>query len=149
MIVAHLGEFPALDLHLDLLDARGAWYAERALGAWTKSHPDSFFGLVRHVVRTQIPGPVPDPDLEGWLGAGVPEGLVLRDRWTMLNALRYPAVRRIEAVPRDADPATSVIRVDEILTGWPDRLFDGFVLAYAKLEQVLERRSLPLPPIDR
>lgn len=39
-MASHLGEFPTLDAHLDLLDARGGWYAERALGAWASRHPE-------------------------------------------------------------------------------------------------------------
>ena len=142
-------EFAALDLHLGLLDARGAWNAERALGAWTKTYPDSFFGLVRHVVRTQLAGPVPDPDLEGWLAAGLPDDALLELRWRTLNGLRYPAGRCVKASPRAAEPAVSVSRFDGVVLTWPEDLFDGFVLAYAKLEQVLERRSLVLPPVDR
>jgi hypothetical protein len=149
LLAGWLGEFGTLDLHLDLLDARSAWYAEAALGAWTKNQPDSFFGVVRHVVRTQFPGPLPDPDLEGWLAAGVPDDSLLSTRWEELNVLRYQPSYRVEARPRAAARAPSVARVDEIVRSWPEEHFDGFTLAYARLEQVLDRRGIVLPPVAR
>jgi hypothetical protein len=149
LIAGWLGEFATLDLHLDLLDARGAWYAEAALGAWTRTHPDSFFGVVRHVVRTQLPGPTPDPDLEGWLALGVPDEPMLAERWRALRILRHGSAARARLHPRTQEPVGSVARVDEIVRSWPDEHFDGFSLAYARLEQVLERRGVVLPPVTR
>jgi hypothetical protein len=149
LIAGWLGEFGTLDLHLDLLDARGAWYAEAALGAWTRNQPDSFFGVVRHVVRTQLPGPPPDPDLEGWLAAGVPVDSLLAARWEKLNALRHRSAHRVAAVARVVATEPSVGRMDEIVRSWPEQHFDGFTLAYARLEQVLDRRGIVLPPVER
>lgn len=147
LLVRFFGDFSTLDRHLDLLDARGAWYAEAALGAWTPKHPDSFFGLVRHVVRTQVAGPAPAPDLEGWLEAGIPDAdAVLAERWRYVHELRYPAGRRTKEHPRGrVDHA--ITETDTVVAAWPDEEWDRFVLAYVKLEQVLERRSLAIPSI--
>lgn len=150
LLVGYLGEFATLDLHLDLLDARGAWYAEASLAAWTRSNPGAFFGLVRHVVRTQLGGPAPVPDIEGWLAAGVPSGDLLAQRWNTLNTLRYPRPRWLPATPRtQTGVPASVTHLDAVIGAWPEDLFDEFVLAYAKVTQVLERRRVPLPPITQ
>lgn len=147
LLVGHLGAFPTLDAHVALLDRRGAWYAERALGAWDTSKPDSFFGLVRHVVRTQLPGPAPQPDVEGWLAAGRPSDAFLATTWDTLNAHRYPTARRVPATARTvSSPVTD--ELDAILTAWPADHLDRFAFAYAALENVLERRHVILPPID-
>lgn len=146
-LVEFFGDFPTLDHHLHLLDARGAWYAAGAIGAWTREHPDSFFGLVRHVVRTQLPGPAPMPDLEGWIAAGIPTSdPALERRWREIHALRYPADQRPAEVPRARSDA-AIGTTDVVVANWPDEHWDAFVLAYVKLEQVLERRSIVLPPI--
>ena len=146
-LAGYLGEFPTLDAHLDLLDTRGAWYAEKALGAWSAEHPDGFFGLVRHVVRTQLDGPPPEPDIEAWLAAGRPADEVLASTWDTMLAFRYPPSHRPETTGRRAaDPAVTC--VDDIVAAWPTGQLDGFLRAYGALEQILERRHFMVPPID-
>ncbi|HEX2904511.1 MAG TPA: hypothetical protein VHO01_13740, partial [Jatrophihabitans sp.] len=71
-LAARFGDLPTLTAHVELLDTRGAWYAARAMHAWPTHQGDSFFGVVRHVVRTQLAGPPSAPDLEAWLAAGRP-----------------------------------------------------------------------------
>lgn len=149
ILIEQFGEFPTLDLHLALLDSRGAWYAELAIGSWSADHPDGFFGLVRHVVRTQIPGPPPDPDLEAWLMAGRPTDPMLAGYWSTLRHF-LPASRDVaESARRAAQPTPAVQRVDEILDSWPADLFDRFYHAYAKIENVLMRRTIVIPPIGQ
>jgi hypothetical protein len=153
LIEDRFGHFATLDLHLDLLDARGAWYAERALDSWSPSLPDSFFGLVNHVVRTQIPGPNPAPDLRSWLAAGRPgHDEFLTHHWDTFN--RLAAIGRFAGPnsPRgsvDVDPETleAARAVDSILTGWPREHLVEFELAYLKLPITLARRQITLPPI--
>jgi hypothetical protein len=103
---------------------------------------------VRHVVRTQMPGPAPDPDVEAWLAAGVPDDERLAGLWVEINGYRYGA-KRLIATPRSEDPEQAVAHFDVILGGWPDGELERFFLAYAKLEQVLERRAIVLPPIGK
>lgn len=147
VLAGYLGEFPTLDAHLDLLDTRGAWYAEKALGAWSAEHPDSFFGLVRHVVRTQLDGSPPAPDIEAWLAAGRPADDVVAPTWDTMLAFRYPRSHRpVTTERRTADAA--VTRVDDIVADWPTGQLDGFLRAYGALEQILERRHFMVPPID-
>lgn len=149
ILLDQFGDFPTLDLHLTLLDSRGAWYAERAVGSWSTNHPDAFFGLVRHVVRTQLPGPPPDPDLEAWVVAGCPTDPVLAEYWSTLRHF-LPAGRDVaESAVRPPEPEAAVQRVDEILASWPADLVDGFCHAYAKIENVLMRRTIVIPPIDQ
>lgn len=148
VLAGWLGEFPTLDAHVALLDSRGAWYAERVLGAWPAHSPDTFFGLVRHVVRTQLPGPAPDPDVEGWLAAGRPHG-PLGPVWDEFNALRYPPGWRPPARRRSGQLEGHVARVDRVLRAWPAGHLDGFTLGYVKTEHILERRRIVLPRYDR
>ena len=155
LIADRFGDFATLDLHLDLLDTRGAWYAERALDSWSPHLPDSFFGLIHHVVRTQIPGPNPAPDLRSWLAAGRPDhNEFLAHHWDAFN--------RLAALGKFAGPDTArgsvtvapavlaaALEVDAILTAWPVEHLAGFELAYLKLPITLARRTIELPPIDR
>lgn len=142
----YLDDTPVLDAHVALLDTRGAWYAAKALGAWAPEHPDSFFGLVRHVVRTQAPGPPPQPDVEGWLAAGRPEG-PLGEIWDGMRGLRHQQSRR-PAVTGRQQLTPAIEHLDEVLLAWPHQHLERFTRAYAALELVLERRHLALPPID-
>jgi hypothetical protein len=147
VLAGWLGECPTLDAHLALLDTRGAWYAEKAMGAWSADVPDSFFGLVRHVVRTQLDGPPPQPDIEGWLAAGRPADPQLAHAFDLLHSGRYAPARRPAITTRPAtSPGTE--HLDAVILGWPTGEFAGFVNAYAKLERVMERRHVTLPPID-
>jgi hypothetical protein len=151
-VLAFFGDVPAIERHLALLDARGAWYATRAMGAWNPQQPGAFFGLVRHVVRTQFPGPAPDPDVEGWVAAGRPADTDVAAAWDLIRDRRYslPASDPAPARPPGVG-AEGVLRMDQIVTDWPAEHFDAFVFSYAAIEQVLERRARthPLPPIDR
>ena len=153
LIADRFGAFATLDLHLDLLDARGAWYAERALDSWSPNLPDSFFGLVNHVVCTQIPGPNPVPDLRSWLAAGRPEhDEFLTHQWDTFNHLAAlgsfagPTAPR-ESVTVDDETLAAALAVDEILTSWPREHLVEFELAYLKLPITLVRRNFTLPPI--
>jgi hypothetical protein len=148
ILATYFGEFPAIDLHLDLLDTRGAWYAERALGAWSPAQPDAFFGVVTHVVRTQLGGSTPQPDVEGWVAAGRP----IHDRrlavlWDEVHALWSLTGSRIPVHDREPDASAAACTLDSVLTRWPDQLIDSFLLAYIKLEITLRRRHVVLPPI--
>lgn len=150
-VLAFFGEVAAIEHHLALLDARGAWYATRAMGAWNPQQPGAFFGLVRHVVRTQMGGPAPDPDVEGWVAAGLPDDTRLAAAWDLIRERRYSLAASEPAEGRPGVVAEAVLRMDQIVTDWPAEQFDAFVFSYAAIEQVLERRARanPLPPIDR
>lgn len=147
LLVGWFGEFPTLDAHLELLDTRGCWYAEKALGEWDREHPDSFFGLVRHVVRTQLGGPVPAPDIEGWLAGGQPDDPALADVWQQMLVFRYLPWLPPAAAPRQETNA-GLEMVDAIVAGWPEDQLDGFLRGYGALENNLERRLIVLPPVD-
>lgn len=144
LLVNYFGEFATLDAHLDLLDTRGAWYAERALGAWSARLPEAFFGVIRHVVRTQMDGPPPNPDVEGWAAAGRPADRQRLARfWDLITSL--PGFPVPAATP---DRAAGSHPLDTVLLYWPEDELDGsFLLPYVKLELTLARRALALPPI--
>lgn len=144
LLVSYFGEFATLDAHLDLLDMRGAWYAERALGSWSPRLPEAFFGVIRHVVRTQMDGPAPSPDVEGWAAAGRPAAEPrLAQIWDQITTLPGFA---LPAGTSDRDEGTHPL--DQVLLGWPEAGFDGsFLLPYVKLELTLSRRAIALPPI--
>ena len=103
------GEIPLLEFHLELLDSRGVLYATHAAGSWENDLPEMFFGVVRHVIRTQCDGPSPDPDVEGWLAAGRPEDQRLAGAWDLLNLGRYGA-RTLPATPRTGRPGSGHLR---------------------------------------
>lgn len=142
------GPHPCLQAHLGLLDARGAWYAERAITAWRAVHVDSFFGLVRHVVTTQFDGPRPSPDIETWLAAGRPDDPVLGPAYDLIALARYGHQPDDGILPR-TDPATGAVSaVDAAIARWPSGQLSSFVNAYARLETWLHRHAISLPPID-
>lgn len=116
-------------------------------GEWDREHPDSFFGLVRHVVRTQLGGPVPAPDIEGWLAGGQPDDPALADVWQQMLVFRYLPWLRPAAAPRQETNA-GLEMVDAIVAGWPEDQLDGFLRGYGALENILERRLIVLPPVD-
>jgi hypothetical protein len=151
LLAGVFGEFPTLDAHVALLDDRGAWYAEIALADWSLDRPDGFFGLIRHVVRTQLPGPAPSPDIETWLAAGHPADRFLGPLWDRLRACRYdagsPNLPPVELRSPDADQDPAVAALDRILRDWPGDELDRFVHAYTALERVLDRRGIVLPLI--
>jgi hypothetical protein len=151
-IETYFGDVPGVEHHLALLDARGAWYALRAMGAWDPAQPLTFFGLVRHVVRTMLPGPAPDPDVESWLEAGRPQVPDLAAAWDRIRACRtgHAELSATDALVRPTKVSDPVARMDAIVAAWPADLFDDFVLAYASVERILERRAEhpPLPPIE-
>jgi hypothetical protein len=142
---------PALDLHLDLLDVRGAWYAERAFTSWSDQHPDSFFGLVQWVVAEQMPGPVPQPDVYSWLGAGRPNAERLASVWDSVFTLCATADPQFDARLPERRPEVhaAAARLETRLAEWPDDLFETFVLAYVKLPLVLRRKRFVMPAIGR
>jgi hypothetical protein len=47
----------------------------------------------------------------------------------------------------DADAIAAAETLDAVLAGWPTEHVEKFLLAYVKLEIVLKRRSITLPPI--
>ncbi len=151
-LTRHFGPTPTLAAHVALLDTRGAWYAARVLPAWPATDPDAFFGLVRHVVGTQLPGPVPDPDIEGWIAAGRPGG-ALGGLWDAVAAARYPDPdpdhrhRPCSARP-SGTPAAAVTAVDRVLAGWPAEHLEGFVRAYAVVEALIDAGAIRLPHHD-
>lgn len=149
IVAAHLVPSPVMDAHLDLIDARGAWYAEPAAPVWDPDRCDEFFGLVRHVVRTQLPGPDPDPDVETWLAAGRPSDPRLGAAWDLINTARYAPEDRAPARPRTDTPSPGVARVDAIVTGWPPEHLDRFATAYGTVERVMDLGIVTLPPVHR
>ena len=103
-----------------------------------------FFGVVRHVIRTQCDGPSPDPDVEGWLAAGRPEDQRLAGAWDLLNLGRYGA-RTLPATPRTGSPDPGIFALDEVLRRWPH--LPTFVNSYARVERFVEDSSITLPPL--
>ena len=77
-----------------------------------------FFGMVRHVIRTQCDGPAPDPDVEGWLAAGRPTAPDPEYAWDLLNLCRYGA-DPIGAAVRTEPIGASVANLDDVLRRWP------------------------------
>jgi hypothetical protein len=141
------GEIPLLDHHLGLLDSRGVLYATHAAGTWKNDLPEMFFGVVRHVIRTQCDGPPPNPDVEGWLAAGRPDETsdpALTRAWDLINLGRYGA-HPLPSVPRQTPVDPSVSALDEILTQWPH--LGTFVTTYARVERFLDDANITLPPL--
>lgn len=138
------GSIPILEHHLALLDSRGVLYATHTAAIWENELPEMFFGVVRHVVRTQCEGPAPDPDVEGWLAAGRPDDAQLASAWDLINLGRYGA----EAVParsRTGAPDPAVARLDAILRQWPH--LGTFVTTYARVERFIDDSGIILPPL--
>ena len=80
---------------------------------------------------------------------GRPSDPVLAGYWTTLRHF-LPAGRDVAvSASRAAQPAPAVQRVDEVLGSWPTDLFDRFCHAYAKIENVLMRRTIVIPPIGQ
>lgn len=141
-VITHLGPVPNLDAHLGLLDARGAWYAPQVAPAWDHPDPEAFFGLVRHVVRTQMPGPAPVPDVEGWITAGRPADAELAFVWDRMRVARYP----FSAPPvTHRDPGTGH-PVDEVVRAWPVD-HGSFIVAYTTVEATLDLHRITLPAV--
>lgn len=141
------GEIPNLEHHLALLDSRGVLYATHAVSCWENDRPEMFFGVVRHVIRTQCDGPPPSPDVEGWLTAGRPDDAQhphLALKWDLLNLARYGR-QALPAVPRSAEPDPGVSGMDAILDQWPD--LPAFVTAYARVERFIDSAAITLPPL--
>ena len=141
-IATRLGEIVSLDAHLDLIDTRGAWYAWHAVNAWEPDQGEALFGLVRHVVRTQLAGPPPAPDVEGWLTGGRPRDRELAGAWDQVLEARWPSAGSI--VGRQAGKGHPL---DVVVTRWPAGQFAGFVHAYATLEATLECHAITIPPV--
>lgn len=142
----HFGEIDLLDAHLGLMDARGVLYATSAAENWSHQTPATFFGLVRHVVRTQSDDEVPDPDAEGWLAAGRPEGHEVLDiAWDTLNITRY-SNDPLPQAPRPAVVDPSIERFDQMLLDWPGGI-GTFASAYCRLEWFIEARGVTLPAL--
>ena len=142
-LVQHFGEADSLDAHLALMDSRGVLSATHALEIWSALAPQTFFGLVRHVIRTQCEGPVPDPDVEGWLAAGRPDDDELALTWDLLNLTRYGD----EALPARSRPAhvdSAIELFDALLRDWDVCVFAD---AYCKVELFIRLRGVTLPPI--
>ncbi len=148
-IATHLGAVPNLDAHLALLDARGAWYAIHAVAGWDPAQGEAFFGLVRHAVRTLMGGPVPAPDIEGWLAAGPPADPRTAGTWIEVLQARFPSLH-VGSLPNPAiaRPVGDVHHVDVIVENWPAGGLPGFIHAYATVEATLDEHGLTLPPID-
>ena len=151
MLTEAFGHMPALNLHLDLLDVRGAWYAERAFTSWSDQHPDAFFGLVQWVVAEQMPGPSPEPDVYSWLGTGRPADARLATLWDSVFTLCANADPQFYTRLPEVDPEVeaAAARLETRLAGWPDELLENFVLAYVKLPLVLRRKRFAMPAIGR
>jgi hypothetical protein len=146
VLAHHFGEVPLLEAHLALLDSRGVLYATHAAESWSDQGPETFFGLVRHVVRTQSNGPAPDPDVEGWLRGGRPtHDRGLGEAWDLLNLSRY-TTDPLPPTPRLAQVDPTLERFDQILRDWPAHPAT-FATSYCRLEWVLEARGIVLPPI--
>lgn len=147
-LIEFFGSHPSLDAHLALLDARGAWYAERALTVWRRDHLDAFFGVVRHVVRTQFDGPPPSPDVEGWLQAGRPDDRQLAEVYDLIALCRYGHKPEDGVLARHGEPGPAVTAIDHAIASWPKGQWFHFVNAYARFEVWIERLAITLPAID-
>ena len=148
VLAHHFGEVPLLEAHLALLDARGVLYATHAAASRSDQNSETFFGLVRHVVRTQSDEPAPDPDVEGWLAAGRPSrDRELGEAWDLLNVSRYTTAP-LPATPRPSSVDPAIERFDEILRKWPAHPAT-FATTYCRLDWVIEARGIVLPSITR
>jgi hypothetical protein len=146
VLAEEFGDIPRLEAHLELLDSRGVLYATHAASAWKGDAPAMFFGMVRHVIRTQCDGPAPDPDVEGWLAAGRPTEPDLEYAWDLVNLCRYGtdpsgAPRRHGPI----DPAVALL--DDVLRRWPGHV-GTFATPYGRVEHALESSKLILPPLS-
>ena len=149
MLRGYFGDIATLEAHVTLLDTRGAWYAEQVMGAWSDRQPDAFFGLVAHVVRTQLAGPAPQPDLDRWISDGRPADPGLGARWDQVRELKnldgsQRPLRVRGGLPGDSPIGTSL---DDTVAAWPEEHWEKFLLAYLKLDLTLARRGVALPPI--
>lgn len=140
---SHLEPTPAIELHLDLLDVRGAWYAEHIIAGWRRDQPDAIWGVVNHYVRTHLGDPRPALDLAAWVSAGEPDTPMLQRRWRDLAEI-YP--RDLLAADGEVDRG-SVAHMDAIVASWPENLFLRFQQAYVIVEATLCRAGLSLPPV--
>lgn len=144
----YFGDLDTLPHHIALLDARGAWYAEQVITEWPEKLPDSFFGVVAHVIATQLPDPAPQPDLDTWLAAGCPDDPVLAARWEQVRGLRS-----LDGTPRPiftrphGDLEPTVRFLDHAIETWPEEHWANFLLAYVKVPFSMARRGFVLPPI--
>lgn len=141
------GTIPDLEHHLSLLDSRGVLYATHAVSCWENDRPEMFFGVVRHVIRTQCDGPPPSPDIEGWLAAGRPDEITDPHRalkWDLINLARYGR-QALPAVPRSTDPDPAVSTMDDILDQWSD--LPAFVTTYARVERFIDSAGITLPAL--
>lgn len=145
VVAIQFGDVPLLDAHLSLLDSRGVLYATHVAEHWSDQTVEFFFGIVRHVVRSQCDGPAPDPDVEGWLATGRPEDPTLGFAWDTINAVRYPTSTR-PATTRSAATEPAIARMDEIVADWPDHI-TTFARTYCQLEAFIELRGITIPPI--
>jgi hypothetical protein len=137
-------EIPLLEHHLDLLDSRGVLYATHTAGIWENELPEIFFGVVRHVVRTQCQGPAPEPDVEGWLATGRPREENLGAIWDQLHLGRYGTPAG-SAVARGDAPDPGVARLDDVLRRWPH--IPTFITTYARVEHFIDAAGVTLPPL--
>lgn len=81
--------------------------------------------------------------------AGRPTDSLLGDYWATLRHFLPAGADVAETASRAAQATPAAQRVDEILTSWPADLFDRFCHAYAKIENVLMRRTIVMPPIGQ
>ncbi|MDO9494308.1 MAG: hypothetical protein Q7J48_01270 [Nocardioides sp.] len=146
----YLGDTPALDAHLALLDTRGAWYAERILTHWNTAQPDAFWGLVNYYVRTHLtePDQLAAPailDLPAWVAAGPPPAGRLRRRWEEV-ADRIPAQVLDRLTDQRGRPSREQVEtIDTLVDEWPEEHWIRFLHAYAVVEAVLADFDITLP----
>jgi hypothetical protein len=145
VLSAQFREIRLLDAHLALLDRRGVTYATHAADAWRSDSIDMFFGIVRHVIRTQCDGPTPTPDIEGWIAAGRPGDRDLGDAWDRINLCRYGTGPHA-APARAAVVDPEITALDEVIRRWPAHI-GSFATAYARVERFIETSSITLPPL--
>lgn len=145
-LIDRFGKFSTLDLHLDLLDRRGAWYLERVMGAWPADvSPDGLFAVAHNVVRTQMAGPAPSPDLDAWILADRPSSPLLAAIWEFTDSRIRPTLDDAEVVRNQADTSAAAAEVTSLLARLDDAERDIFLTVYVVLGAAVRER--PLPPI--
>jgi hypothetical protein len=139
----YLDATPALELHLDLVDARGAWYAEHVITRWRPDRPDAFWALVGHYVRTHMPDHGTKLDLARWVAAGIPEDAAIHERWEDVATTFSPdAVASAGSVDRESVPY-----MDDLIAAWPEHLWNHFWHTYVHTTTIFECANLPLPAV--
>lgn len=137
----HLDWTPALEHHLDMVDARGAWYAEHVIEQWSTAKADAFWGLVNNYVRNHLPDRGPVLDVAAWVAAGAPERTDVAARWEEVSSCLPPAL----VVAAGTVSRAEVAYMDDLVAAWPNDLWLHFWHAYVVIEEILHVTGLTIP----